>query len=102
MDFNHDGTWSESQQGPAIHAPDNVKNIIVEKYRIEWLNISDPKENFYAKNHMVATLVFSEGVIINNLNYFSARLSMELGPEERVAEIVSQEVRNSTPILTSV
>ena len=73
MDFNHDGTWSESQQGPAIHAPDNVKNIIVEKYRIEWLNISDPKENFYAKNHMVATLVFSEGVIINNLNYFSAR-----------------------------
>ena len=83
-----------------IHAPDYIKNIIIKCYRIEWLNLSDPKNSFYTKNHMVATLIFAKAVMINGIEYGSARLSMELGKEKTVVEIAGQDVRTSTDVLT--
>jgi hypothetical protein len=65
-----------------------------------WLTISDPKKNFYAKNHMIATLIFARGETIDNVEYNSARISMELPDEKdgkKVTAIVGQEVRTHTP-----
>ncbi|KZT04198.1 uncharacterized protein LAESUDRAFT_751269 [Laetiporus sulphureus 93-53] len=87
MNFDTDGYWDTSDlEGPAIHAPADIKAIVVNKYRIEWLNISDPTKDFYAKNHMVATVLFAQSQCINNEWYLSARLSMELGPEKVVPD----------------
>ena len=101
MDFDRDGTWNDvSQSGPVIHAPNYIKNIAVKWYRIEWLNISEPEIGFYSKNHMVATLIFAESVTINSVKYMSAHLSMELGKEKTVFEIVGQEVRMGPAVPT--
>src|SRR5258708_38341355 len=95
MDFDNDGEWkNDKQTGPAIHTPSIIKNIIVNRYRIEWLNISLPDKDFYAKNHMVATVTFTTPQFFNNVEYLSARISLELGPEKKV-EIVVQEVRST-------
>ena len=96
MDFDHEGEWDEEEQeGPAIHAPENIRNIVVSQYRIEWLNISEPDKNFYAKNQMVATLVFTEPQFIAGEAYLSARISMELERENKVVQIVAQEARST-------
>jgi len=56
MDFDKDGEWDyEQQRGPVIHAPLNIKAIIINQYQVGWLNLSDPKEKFYTKNHMIMT-----------------------------------------------
>ena len=95
MDFDTDGEWDEKDQiGPAIHAPLDVKAIVVNQYRVEWLNLSDPKDKYYAKNHMVATLRFAKPEYIGDKRYSSARISVELGPE-KVVEIYGQEVRST-------
>ena len=101
MNFDSDGSWdAEEQSGPAIHAPPNIKDIFVAGYRVEWLNISDPEKNFFAKNHMVATLLFAEPKIIDGTRFSSARLSMELGEEEKVTAIVAMSVRSPPRIST--
>jgi len=101
VNFDKDGEWDEEDQvGPAIHAPDDARKIVVDNYRIEWLNLSEPQTNFYAKNHMVATLIFAKAVVINDIEYSSARLSMELGSGGKVAEIHGQKVRIGTAIRT--
>ena len=101
MNFDKDGEWNEEVQvGPAIHAPDNARKIVVDGYRIEWLNLSEPQNNFYAKNHMVATLIFAETATMNDVEYSTARLSMELGSGGKVAEIHGQKVRIGTAIPT--
>ena len=72
LDFDRDGEWDEDDQiGPAIHAPDNVKNIVLDNHRIEWLKLAEPEDDFYAKNNMVATLIFAEAVTINDDEYGS-------------------------------
>lgn len=99
MDFDNDGAWFDyGQEGPVVHAPTIIKNISVAVCRIEWLNMSDPKDNFYAKNHMCMTLVFNHYVTIDGMPYGSARLSIEeyKDPSREVAAIVSP-VRNITP-----
>ena len=95
MDFDKDGEWDyEKQRGPAIHTPLNIKAIVVDQYRVEWLNISNPhpKQKFYAKNHMVATVRFVKPQTIDGMVYMSARISMELGIEKKVVAVVAQEV----------
>ena len=94
MDFDNDGEWNnDAQSGPAIHVPLGIKNTIVEQYRIEWLDVSHPEENVYAKNHIVATLVFASSLRIGDTEYSSARMSMETAQEwKRVDEIIGQEV----------
>lgn len=54
--------------------------------------------NFYAKNRMVATLIFTETVTIGDVDYSSARISIELSIEKKVAAIVGQE---APPLVTS-
>jgi hypothetical protein len=99
MDFNKDGEWNdEEQKGPAIHTPSNIKDIVIKGYRVEWLNISNPDTNYYAKNHMVATLIFAEIQTIDSKHYRSACISMELGPVNKVVAIVGNEA-SSTHIL---
>lgn len=86
IDFDTFGQWDvDKAKGPAIHIPDDIKNIIITRYRIEWLNLSDPAQDIYAKNHMVAVAVFAQPVTINDVRYESARISMELGPNLYVA-----------------
>lgn len=88
------------QTGPAVHVPDDIKRIKIQGYRAEWLNISTPQENFFAKNHMVSTLLFAQPKIIGGIKYASARLSMELGEKWKVAEIAAGSVgstRTSIP-----
>lgn len=85
----------EEQSGPAVHAPDAIKNIAVKEYRIEWLNISEPETNFYVKNHMVATVVFVTTQIFDRVEYHSARLSMELDIEKKVVELAARPVRTT-------
>ncbi|KAJ7292645.1 hypothetical protein C8J57DRAFT_1549877, partial [Mycena rebaudengoi] len=91
FDFDNEGKWNDDEQiGPAIHAPPFVKNIHINGYRVEWLSISDPENFFFAKNDMVATLVFSETQNMGGQSYKSARLSMELGREGRVVQLAAQ------------
>jgi len=60
MDFDTDGEWSAQHlEGPAIHAPEYIKRIVVNDYRCEWLDMSDQAANYYAKNHVVATVIFA-------------------------------------------
>ena len=94
MNFDNYGKWSgRSLTGPAVHAPANVKAIVISTYRIEWLNMSDLDNDFYAKNHMIATLVFAQDEWINGHVYKSARLSMEQGPLKVTPDV--NEVRSS-------
>ena len=52
INFDTHGTWDANLfAGPAIHAPAAVRNIIVIDYVVQWLDISDPEANFFAKNH---------------------------------------------------
>ncbi|KIO26489.1 hypothetical protein M407DRAFT_7785 [Tulasnella calospora MUT 4182] len=82
LDFNTDGAWDpEELIGPAIHAPAEIKDIPISEFRVEWLKTPQP----YAKNHMVAAVTFAEPQLLNNKKYYSARLSMELGPEKKVS-----------------
>ena len=103
MDFDNDGEWDDDEQtGPAIHTPSIIKDIVITEYRIEWLNLSEPENNFYAKNHMVATVTFATPQVFGNKEYSSARISMEVGTEKKVVEIVGQEVRSThIPMSTS-
>ncbi|KIO27453.1 hypothetical protein M407DRAFT_232698 [Tulasnella calospora MUT 4182] len=79
IDFNKDGQWDAQElEGPAIHAPADIRDIVVTTYRVEWLNISDPQTNFYAKNHMVSAVVFATPQFIGDKDYMSARLSEEI------------------------
>lgn len=79
LNFNTDGTWDAQElEGPAIHAPAAIRNIIANRYRVEWLDMSNPKTNFYAKNHMVASVVFDTPQWIEGTEYKSARLSVEV------------------------
>jgi len=76
---NTDGTWdAQGLSGPAIHAPAAIRNIVITTYRVEWLNLSDPKLNFYAKNHMVAGIVFARPQWVGDKECKSARLSVEV------------------------
>lgn len=54
--------------------------------------------NFYAKNRMVATLISTETVTIGDVDYSSARISIELSIEKKVDAIVGQE---APPLVTS-
>jgi len=73
LNFNTDGTWDAQElKGPAIHAPTAIRNIAVTTYRMEWLNLSDPKTDFYAKNHMVASVVFATPQWIGGADYKSS------------------------------
>ncbi|KAJ7803328.1 hypothetical protein B0H14DRAFT_2613430 [Mycena olivaceomarginata] len=88
LDFDSDGSWeTDLQSGPAIHAPAHIKNILIDSYRVEWLNLSEPDEDFYSKNHMVATLSFDAPVTIGDTGYSSARLSMELGERGKAVNL---------------
>ena len=61
---------------------------------MEWLNISKPGENIYAKNHMDSTVMLIQPYVINDVKYFSAHISMELGVEKKVVVVISQEVHS--------
>jgi len=54
-----------------------VKSVVIDQYRLEWLDTSNAEENFYAKNDMVAAVKFAEVQQINGARYKSARLSVE-------------------------
>lgn len=96
MDFDNDGRWNDQKQaGPAIHTPSAIKHTIINEYRIEWLDLSEPENNFYAKNHMVATVKFTTPQFFNGKKYLSARISMETGTEKEVVEIAAQQVRST-------
>jgi hypothetical protein len=45
-------------------------------------------KRFYPKSHKVTTLIFTDIVTINDVNYGLASLSMELGSGNKVAAIV--------------
>ena len=95
MNFDNDGEWSEQGLvGPAIHAPSHIKYIVINKYRIEWLDMSEPERDLYTKNHTVATTIFAQPIWINGSEWSSARLSMEIGPDDKVVADVN-EVRSS-------
>jgi hypothetical protein len=82
IDFDSDGAWDAEQHGgPAIHAPDDVKAIVVTEYRIEWLDMSEPSINFYPKNHMVGFAIFPTSQWFGSVEYKSARISMEVDVE---------------------
>jgi hypothetical protein len=96
MDFDKDGKLDyEEQRGPVIHAPLNIKAIIIYQYHVEWLNLSKPKEKFYDRNHMVMTMRFIKPQIINSKEYMLACISMELGIEKKVVAVIGQEVCSS-------
>ncbi|KAJ6263293.1 hypothetical protein Dda_1855 [Drechslerella dactyloides] len=45
---------------PPSTPPCSARAAIVTQYRIEWFNNSFPGETLYAKNHMVANVVFTK------------------------------------------
>ena len=88
--FETVGEWDPNRaQGPAVVVPRDIKNIVLTKYRIEWLDVSSRDENYYAKNHIVASVTFAEYFRINSTSYSSARISMELG---KIWEVDSNSV----------
>ncbi|KAL7922620.1 hypothetical protein ACQKWADRAFT_312853 [Trichoderma austrokoningii] len=91
VDFERDGKWNKkSQTGPAIHTPKDIRDIVVKSYRIEWLDLSEPKFDYYAKNHIVATVVFAASKTIGGVKYRSARLSMEVDEVKIVGELATR------------
>jgi hypothetical protein len=53
IDFDAYGSWNpQTLIGPAIHAPDAIKAIVVDKYRVERMNLSVPDLNLYAKKYV--------------------------------------------------
>jgi hypothetical protein len=101
VDFDRDGFWDNvKQRGPVIHAPIAIKNIIVSKYSVQWLNISEPVKDFYSKNHMVAALTFAQPWTEDGITFYnSARLSMELSVEMKSGDVIGQEVRTYVILL---
>lgn len=93
INFDTRGAWNAQEVlGPAVHAPPAIRDIHVTTLRIEWLDVSEPEKDFYAKNHMVTTLIFREPVSIDGTeDMSSARLSMELDEtvtsEDKVASV---------------
>jgi hypothetical protein len=104
LDFDTDGEWEVSKaRGPAIHAPAEVRDIVVTTYRVEWLDISDPENEFYAKNHIVSAVIFAESHHIAGKKYFAARLSMELSETlKEVKDHRSSEQSNFLRVLSSL
>lgn len=103
INFDTRGAWNAQEVlGPAVHAPPAIRDIHVTTLRIEWLDVSEPEKDFYAKNHMVTTLIFREPVSIDGTeDMSSARLSMELDEtvtsEDKVASV---EVRSAFIVFT--
>ncbi|EWC46698.1 hypothetical protein DRE_04185 [Drechslerella stenobrocha 248] len=90
VNFDTDGKWdNQNMVGPAVHTPQYVRNTIIIEYRIEWLNMSEPENDFYSKNHMVASAIFARPLKISNENYASARISMELSEDSRPVDGVN-------------
>lgn len=71
-------TATDDAQGNAalffLGNPFIIKNIVINEYCIEWLNISEPKANFYTKKNIVATVRYEA--------YSSGRITMERGTEK--------------------
>jgi len=56
MNFDTEGRWDDQGLvGCAVHAPPNIKAIVVDPYYIVWLDMLAPDRNFYAKNYIVTT-----------------------------------------------
>ncbi|KIM41133.1 hypothetical protein M413DRAFT_445851 [Hebeloma cylindrosporum] len=77
MDFDFDteeDQWDyEAHEGPAVHAPQWVRNLL-------------DNEDIYAKNHMVCTAILPSPFWRQGMPYESVRISLEPGPEKRVPE----------------
>jgi len=58
---------------------------------VHWL-LPKSEPGFYAKNHMIGVVTFVQPYVIQDVPYYAARISMEIGFEKKVAEIVAQEV----------
>jgi len=85
------------ESGPAIHAPPDVRAIVLQQaFRIEFLNISTPKQALYAKNHITSMVTFVEPFLVDGTHYLSARISMELGP---VASLDSSNIGKVSSML---
>jgi len=100
IDFDSGETLDvKGQAGLAIHAPDRVNAIVVTKYHIKWLDISDPDTNFYPKNHMVGSMIFATPQRFGDVEYYSARISMEVDEEvvagDEVLGVIPYPVRNA-------
>src|SRR5260221_9130582 len=79
INFDSDGAWDDKKHhGPAIHAPDDVKAIVIAKYCIKWLDMSAPSANFYSKNHMVGFAIFVTSQWFGGVQYKSAKISMDI------------------------
>lgn len=82
MDFDTYRQWNFfKRMGPAIHAPSWVREIILNpNICIEFLDVSEPAQGVYLKNHITATVTFANPVWVRNKKIVSARISMEPGP----------------------
>lgn len=85
--------------GPAILAPRWIRDLILTPLlRIEFLDVSDPPNNYYPKNHIVGSVTFETPITILGVKYQSARLSMHVGQTARVEGVAP--VSSSTLGLT--
>jgi len=99
INYDNDGEWSDQGlEGPAIHAPAHIKAIVINRYRIEWLDVSEPERDLYFKNHIVATAIFAQPVWINDREWSSARLSMEIERNDKVVADVNKVRSSHIPV----
>lgn len=79
IDFTTYGEWN-TISGPAIHAPAWVRAIILKpEFRIEFLDLSDPDDDFYAKNHIISAVIFVRSIRVYDTTYKSARIRDQYG-----------------------
>ncbi|KAI4518516.1 hypothetical protein K525DRAFT_272592 [Schizophyllum commune Loenen D] len=78
-DFDNIAPWDAAEaQGPANKAPAEIRALSTDFLRVDWMDISLPKEKAYRKNHMVFAALLTTPATIGGVTYFAARLSMEL------------------------
>ena len=99
MNFDTDGAWdSGKHRGPAIHTPIWLRNLRIVLFRIEFIDLAIPADNFFSKNHIVGTGILANPIFHEGDVFLSVRISME------TAEVMKKvtdtgPVSSSTPIL---
>ncbi|KAL1701614.1 hypothetical protein EV121DRAFT_294064 [Schizophyllum commune] len=78
-DFDNIAPWKAAKaEGPANKAPADIRALRANLLRAEWLDLSEPAEDIYVKNHMVFSALLETPTVIGDRTYFAARLSMEV------------------------
>ncbi|KAF8313482.1 hypothetical protein DL93DRAFT_2228541 [Clavulina sp. PMI_390] len=95
--FDTEGAWDETRsEGAAVHIPDECRGARIESFRIEWLDVSNVEHNDFPKNHIVGVVEFADVLTVDNRDFQSARISMEvlMGVSSQQPKFVGEDLES--------